>query len=219
MLDSDGRPVPTDRHDNAGRRLKVLHLILMLGETNGQYNEHCLPLIGERDLAISTYFVPRRRNAQGVLPKLGPRPGRRWLRRHPCPRAAVGRVAAARRARSPSVAPAPAFARLYRARFVLRLSASRQGVDGRASDDLPSRDLLQSVGVREPAAGAEVARWGSMAGRPECSRHRPGRSRHRGRRHRQAGRAFHRSLRGSSRCGEGSVRHARCVRSERRARR
>ena len=41
------------------RRLKVLHLILMLGETNGQYNEHCLPLIGERDLSISTYFVPR----------------------------------------------------------------------------------------------------------------------------------------------------------------
>ena len=59
MLDSDGRPAPTDRQDPAGRRLKVLHLILMLGETNGQYNEHCLPLIGERDLSISTYFVPR----------------------------------------------------------------------------------------------------------------------------------------------------------------
>jgi len=59
MLDSDGRPVPTDRQDPAVRRLKVLHLILMLGETNGQYNEHCLPLIGERDLSISTYFVPR----------------------------------------------------------------------------------------------------------------------------------------------------------------
>jgi glycosyltransferase involved in cell wall biosynthesis len=59
MLDSDGRPVPTDRQDVAVRRLKVLHLILMLGETNGQYNEHCLPLIGERDLSISTYFVPR----------------------------------------------------------------------------------------------------------------------------------------------------------------
>jgi glycosyltransferase involved in cell wall biosynthesis len=59
MLDSDGRPVPTDRQDADVRRLKVLHLILMLGETNGQYNEHCLPLIGERDLSISTYFVPR----------------------------------------------------------------------------------------------------------------------------------------------------------------
>jgi glycosyltransferase involved in cell wall biosynthesis len=59
MLDSDGRSVPADRQDDARRRLKVLHLILMLGETNGQYNEHCLPLIGERDLSISTYFVPR----------------------------------------------------------------------------------------------------------------------------------------------------------------
>src|SRR5438552_8226640 len=59
MLDSEGRPVPTGTQDAAVRRLKVLHLILMLGETNGQYNEHCLPLIGERDLSISTYFVPR----------------------------------------------------------------------------------------------------------------------------------------------------------------
>lgn len=42
-----------------GRRISVLHLILMLGETNGQYNEHCLPMIGVRDLTICTYFVPR----------------------------------------------------------------------------------------------------------------------------------------------------------------
>jgi len=59
MLDSEGRPVPTGTQDAAVRRLKVLHLILMLGKTNGQYNEHCLPLIGERDLSIGTYFVPR----------------------------------------------------------------------------------------------------------------------------------------------------------------
>jgi glycosyltransferase involved in cell wall biosynthesis len=37
----------------------VLHLIIMLGETNGQYNEHCLPLMGERDISIVTYFVPK----------------------------------------------------------------------------------------------------------------------------------------------------------------
>lgn len=37
----------------------MLHLILMLGETNGQYNEHCLPLIGAREIAICTYFAPR----------------------------------------------------------------------------------------------------------------------------------------------------------------
>ena len=40
-------------------RLRILHVIIMLGETNGQYNEHCLPLIGTRDLAICTYFRPQ----------------------------------------------------------------------------------------------------------------------------------------------------------------
>ena len=44
--------------DGSGR-IRVLHLILMLGETNGQYNEHCLPLVGVRDLSICTYFKPR----------------------------------------------------------------------------------------------------------------------------------------------------------------
>ncbi len=41
------------------RRLRVLHLILMLGETNSQYNEHCLPSMEARDLSVCTYFVPR----------------------------------------------------------------------------------------------------------------------------------------------------------------
>src|SRR3990170_6286991 len=41
------------------RGLSVVHLILMLGETNSQYNEHCLPLVGSRDLTIVTYFPPR----------------------------------------------------------------------------------------------------------------------------------------------------------------
>jgi glycosyltransferase involved in cell wall biosynthesis len=41
------------------RRTRVLHLILVLGETNGQYNEHCLPLVGVRDISICTYFVPQ----------------------------------------------------------------------------------------------------------------------------------------------------------------
>ncbi len=39
-------------------KMRVLHLIIMLGETNGQYNEHCLPLMHERDISIVTYFVP-----------------------------------------------------------------------------------------------------------------------------------------------------------------
>jgi glycosyltransferase involved in cell wall biosynthesis len=44
-----------------GRRIRVLHLILVLGETNGQYNEHCLPMVGVRDISICTYFVPQLR--------------------------------------------------------------------------------------------------------------------------------------------------------------
>lgn len=42
-----------------GRRLRVLHVILMVGPTNGQYNEHCLPMIGARDLSICTFFPPQ----------------------------------------------------------------------------------------------------------------------------------------------------------------
>jgi glycosyltransferase involved in cell wall biosynthesis len=41
------------------RRLRILHLIIVLGETNGQYNEHCLPLLHSRDLSICTYFKPQ----------------------------------------------------------------------------------------------------------------------------------------------------------------
>lgn len=41
------------------RKLRVLHVILNLGETNGQYNEHCLPMMHERDLTICTYFEPQ----------------------------------------------------------------------------------------------------------------------------------------------------------------
>lgn len=41
------------------RRLRILHVIIVLGETNGQYNEHCLPLRHERELAICTYFAPQ----------------------------------------------------------------------------------------------------------------------------------------------------------------
>lgn len=38
------------------RKFKILHIILALTPTNGQYNEHCLPLRKLRDITISTYF-------------------------------------------------------------------------------------------------------------------------------------------------------------------
>ena len=43
----------------AERPLRILHLIIVLGETNSQYNEHCLPLLDVRDLTICTYFTPK----------------------------------------------------------------------------------------------------------------------------------------------------------------
>lgn len=48
MLDEIGQP-----------RLSVLHVILNLGHTNGQYNEHCLPMVDKRDISIVTYFRPQ----------------------------------------------------------------------------------------------------------------------------------------------------------------
>lgn len=38
------------------RPLSILHIVLALTPTNGQYNEHCLPLMHERDITICTYF-------------------------------------------------------------------------------------------------------------------------------------------------------------------
>jgi glycosyltransferase involved in cell wall biosynthesis len=39
--------------------LRILHLVLVLGETNSQYNEHCLPQLEARQLAVCTYFPPQ----------------------------------------------------------------------------------------------------------------------------------------------------------------
>lgn len=41
---------------SANRRLRVLHLILTVGPTNAQYNEHCLPARERLDISICSYF-------------------------------------------------------------------------------------------------------------------------------------------------------------------
>jgi glycosyltransferase involved in cell wall biosynthesis len=48
------------------RRLRILHLVLVLGETNSQYNEHCLPQLEARELAICTYFPPKLTPPPGI---------------------------------------------------------------------------------------------------------------------------------------------------------
>jgi glycosyltransferase involved in cell wall biosynthesis len=40
----------------SNRPLRILHIILALKPTNGQYNEHCLPMRHKRDITICTYF-------------------------------------------------------------------------------------------------------------------------------------------------------------------
>src|SRR3989304_1686366 len=40
----------------SNHRLSILHIILVLKPTNGQYNEHCLPLMDKRDITICTFF-------------------------------------------------------------------------------------------------------------------------------------------------------------------
>jgi glycosyltransferase involved in cell wall biosynthesis len=49
------------------RRLSILHVILALTPTNCQYNEHCLPMMNEREITIATYF----RSIWGITPPAG----------------------------------------------------------------------------------------------------------------------------------------------------
>lgn len=42
--------------DRPAKKLKILHVVLSIGETNTTYNEHCLPMVEKRDIAIVTYF-------------------------------------------------------------------------------------------------------------------------------------------------------------------
>ena len=48
----------------SNRPLRILHIILAIKPPNGQYNEHCLPLMYERDITICTYF----KSVWGITP-------------------------------------------------------------------------------------------------------------------------------------------------------
>ena len=49
------------------RRLSILHIILALTPTNGQYHEHCLPMRNNHDITICTYF----KSKWGIWPPAG----------------------------------------------------------------------------------------------------------------------------------------------------
>jgi glycosyltransferase involved in cell wall biosynthesis len=59
MPDSRDTARTVTKHAGGDRPLRILHLIIVLGESNGQYNEHCLPLMHVRDLSVCTYFKPK----------------------------------------------------------------------------------------------------------------------------------------------------------------
>jgi glycosyltransferase involved in cell wall biosynthesis len=40
------------------KRWRILHLTAAVAETSGQYNEHCLPFLGQRDLTICSFHRP-----------------------------------------------------------------------------------------------------------------------------------------------------------------
>lgn len=40
------------------RKLRILHIELVITETNAAYNEHCLPMAQSRDITVCTYFKP-----------------------------------------------------------------------------------------------------------------------------------------------------------------
>lgn len=42
---------------NSVGKLKILHIVLSIGETSAAYNEHCLPVADERDITICTFFA------------------------------------------------------------------------------------------------------------------------------------------------------------------
>jgi glycosyltransferase involved in cell wall biosynthesis len=48
------------------RPLRILHIILALKPTNGQYNEHCLPMLNRRDITICTYFKSEITPPEGI---------------------------------------------------------------------------------------------------------------------------------------------------------
>jgi glycosyltransferase involved in cell wall biosynthesis len=48
------------------KSLAILHVLLAMGETSAPYNEHCLPMLGKRKIAICTYFKPTVRPASEI---------------------------------------------------------------------------------------------------------------------------------------------------------
>ena len=51
----------------SGRRPSVLHVILKVQETNGQFNEHCKPLAERRDITIVSFLAPTLNSPESIV--------------------------------------------------------------------------------------------------------------------------------------------------------
>ena len=197
---------------SASRRLRVLHLIIVLGETNGQYNERTFHSWTERDLAICTYFRPQLEGAgpdrglrgddtlRGFFRALGAALDGR-VRRHPRARSAHGGSAAA------GLALHPGRWRLFR-KLVYTVQDSYYDYKPRKAlmlpdRVLPSRRLVDTL----PTTAIHGCGSDSSEARPRrAERGRPRAGRARGERCRSPERRdVRRRLRRTAREGEGSA--------------
>ena len=152
-------------------RLRILHVIIVLGETNGQYNEHCLPLRHEREPSPSARtslrslsHPPEIRGVRRGRGRCAGSSGRssvavygRAIRRHPRPRAS-DRLAGRSGAGAPA-APATGFSGgRSSTRFRTRSTTTRRGT---------SCSWL-------PASGRPFVGWCSAATPPTTATRRSG---------------------------------------------
>ena len=53
--------------NRCGKTLWILHLVVSLRATSGPYNEHCLPMAGQRLIALCSFFKSSVEPPSGVL--------------------------------------------------------------------------------------------------------------------------------------------------------
>lgn len=56
MRQTVGTRAPVDGAASSSSRLRVLHVVVQVGPTNSQWNEHCLPVATEREITVCSLF-------------------------------------------------------------------------------------------------------------------------------------------------------------------
>jgi glycosyltransferase involved in cell wall biosynthesis len=56
MSETVGARAPVDGDASPSSRVRLLHVVVQVGPTNSQWNEHCLPVAAERDITVCSLF-------------------------------------------------------------------------------------------------------------------------------------------------------------------